>query len=103
MGDYPFWGYFAIAFTGCIGVVIAISRKPEDPNKELGMRTDDMTDLSEWNWVSVGVSIPIPDDLILTAMRMLFIEKLRVRMFLLAKTFNGGSKIRCPLSSLKEN
>lgn len=52
----------------------------------------------EWHWISNQVSIPIPEEHILTAMRMLLIEKLKTRMFLMAKVFDGGNEIRTHLN-----
>lgn len=56
-----------------------------------------MTDY-KWHWMSNQVSIPIPDEYALTAMRMLLIERLKVRMFLMAKVVDGGKEIRLPLN-----
>ena len=53
----------------------------------------------EWHWI-IGpcYPIPIPDELLLTILRLMLIEKLKVRMFLMAKVFDGGKEIRVPLN-----
>jgi hypothetical protein len=51
----------------------------------------------KWYWKSSGVSMRIPRKDMLTVLRLMLIERLRIRMFLMAKVFDGGQEIRCPL------
>ena len=58
--------------------------------------------MSEWHSISHGVKIPIPDEYVLPALRLLLIEKLKIRMLLMTKVFDGGKEIRCPIQSRKQ-
>ena len=48
---------------------------------------------NKWYWTSNYGLTPIPDEYTLTALRLMLIEKLRVRMLLMAKVFDGGQEI----------